>query len=146
MTPSKDEIPLHAVAIRQRAPRRPGIYLILQSREYPRYRGKTRILKIGRSGRDLQAELLNHTGRHIVANRIKRIAGQLGLALTFWFEETSSADAKPRERGLLQRFEDEFWDLPVLNAQRGYRREEDSHYAGQFGPRSPTKPGPVTSS
>ena len=34
------------------------------------------------------------------------------------------------ERQLLCEFEDEFWDIPVLNSQRGYARDADVHYRG----------------
>lgn len=116
-----------------KAPQKPGIYEILQSAEYPRYEGTTRILKIGCSHRadDLQSELKNHLKRHAAANRLRRICRRPNLQVTFQYSQTSDgAEARTKERELLMQFEDKHWDLPVLNAQRGYNREEDKKYRG----------------
>jgi hypothetical protein len=39
-----------------------------------------------------------------------------------------AAQATNREKELLREFEDQHWDLRLLNDQRGYRREEDGRY------------------
>src|SRR6266568_1415550 len=122
------EIPFRQDAIRRSVPHSAGVYKLLQSTEYARYKGSTRVLKIGRSDSDLSGELLNHFQRHAVANRLMRVRGQPGLVVTVTFAETNAAAASVHERELLKSFEDGHWDLPVLNSQRGYERGGYAHY------------------
>jgi len=110
------------------APSSSGIYEILQSTEYPRYRGKTRILKIGCSRANLQAELLNHLRRHTAANRLARIQNSPGITISFKYAILGPQVVQAEEKALLRSFEDEHWDLPLLNSTRGYDRGEDRHY------------------
>jgi len=114
--------------IKQNAPTSPGIYKILQLPEYQRYEGRTRVLKIGQSGSDLQAELLNHFARHTTANRLARIQKRSGVQVTFKHMILDSEDAQKEEKSFLRQFEDKHWDLPLLNSKRGYVRDEDRHY------------------
>lgn len=114
--------------IRQNVPTSPGIYEILQLPEYQRYEGRTRVLKIGQSGSDLQAELLNHFARHTAANRLARIQKRPGVQVTFKHMILDPEDAQREEKSFLRQFEDEHWDLPLLNSTRGYDRDEDRHY------------------
>ncbi|MEE9214036.1 MAG: hypothetical protein V3U54_04460 [Thermodesulfobacteriota bacterium] len=109
------------------APHSAGVYKIYQDAEYSRYRGMTRLLKIGMSKSDLQQELGNHLQRHTVANRLKRILKE--HKITFRYATTTPDDAPLNEKELLRSFEDEFWDIPVCNSTRGYSRGEDVHYA-----------------
>jgi len=60
----------------QYVPEEPGVYQILQSDEYQRYRGASRILKIGASKSNLRSEIENHFVRHTAANRLARIKNQ----------------------------------------------------------------------
>lgn len=128
VTDWSQEIPLSADAIRQNVPSASGVFEIIQSTEYPRYKGKTRVLKIGCSKGDLCAELLNHLGRHTAANRLTRIRRSLGIAVSFRYATIRREIVSDRERALLRSFEDEHWDLPLLNSTRGYGRDEDKHY------------------
>ncbi len=114
--------------IRRQAPHAPGVYAILQSAEYPRYEGKTRTMKVGRSDADVQNELLNHLQRHTAANRLARIRNRQGLSVTFRYAALNAAETGAAEKLLLCEFEDRHWDLPVLNNQRGFERGEDHHY------------------
>lgn len=123
-----EEFSIASDTISGKVPVNPGVYLILQSVEYPRYEGKTRILKIGMSKSDLRQELLNHLGRHTVANRLLRISKRQDLSVTFRFAIVDAIKARLEEKQLLRDFEDNHWDLPVLNSQRGYERNEDRHY------------------
>jgi hypothetical protein len=118
-------------SIERHAPNSSGVYEILQSVEYPRYQGNTRILKIGMSKSNLRDELLNHLIRHTVANRLARIQWHQSVQISFRYLAFSLESAKNVERDLLREFEDEHWDLPVLNSQRGYARGEDRHYREQ---------------
>lgn len=122
------EIVFSAEAVRQNVPSSSGIYEIIQSTEYPRYRGKTRILKFGCSRSDLQAELLNHLRRHTAANRLARIQRSPGITLSFKYAILGPEVVQDDEKALLRSFEDEHWDLPLLNSTRGYDRDEDRHY------------------
>ena len=122
------EIFFPAEALRQNVPSASGVYEIIQSTEYPRYRGKTRILKIGCSRADLQAELLNHLRRHTVANRLARIQRSPGITVSFKYATLALEIVQDGEKALLRSFEDEHWDLPLLNSARGYDRDEDRHY------------------
>lgn len=122
------EIPFGQDAIIREVPHSAGLYQILQGSEYPRYRGSTRVLKIGQSDRDLCGELLNHFQRHTAANRLIRIRRQTDLVVTVVFAKTDGTAASAHERELLRAFEDTHWDLPVLNSQRGYERGADGHY------------------
>lgn len=87
------------------------------------------MLKIGCSG-NLQQEIQNHwEPRHTVHNRLWRIKARPQIEITFMFCSLAWLDeAKNQEGALLREFEDEFWDLPILNAQRGYARGNDRHY------------------
>jgi hypothetical protein len=122
------EIQFDPSAITLAVPHRAGVYQILQSGEYPRYHGTTRILKIGKSLKDLCEEVINHAQRHTVANRLNRIRRRGDISVTVVFAETSPEATSECERRLLRSFEDDHWDLPVLNSQRGYERGSDAHY------------------
>jgi len=110
----------------KRVPRSAGIYKILQSKEYHRYFGVTKILEIGKSDSDLQSELENHFTRHTTANRLARIRNRNDIDVEFEYYLTENATEF--EINLLKDFEDQYWDLPVLNSHRGYKRSEDKHY------------------
>lgn len=118
-------------AILKNAPASAGLYEILQSPEYSRYEGKTRVVEIGMSESDLQTELLNHLTIHTTANRLARIRGRVGIQIFFRFATMKPEDARISEKRLLRQFEDKHWDLPVLNSQRGYSRGEDRHHRNQ---------------
>jgi len=118
-------------SIVKNAPVSSGVYEILQSVEYPSYQGKTRILKIGKSESDLKTELLNHLSRHTASNRLARIQRRAKIQISFIYLSISPEDASKAERDLLRKFEDEHWDIPVINSQRGYSRGEDIHFRGQ---------------
>ena len=122
------ELPLEQSLIRSGVPQRPGVYEIRQTPAYSRYAGTTNVVKIGKSDADLQAEVLNHFGRHTVANRLARIRSQAGVVVSIVFATLSSAEAGLAEAKLLREFEDVHFDLPVLNSQRGYSRDADRHY------------------
>lgn len=109
-------------------PGSPGVYEILQSATYPRYKGETRVLKIGMSERSLRDELVRHLGQHTAANRLHRIQGGCGVELSVRYNVCPPQDARAAEGMLLRAFEDAHWDLPLLNDQRGYRRGTDRHF------------------
>jgi hypothetical protein len=109
-------------------PDKPGVYQILQSIEYPRYQGKTRILKIGASKSNLRTEIENHFIRHTAANRLHRVRNQQDLKVTLIYLLTNENKSIEIEKRLLKQFEDSHWDLPLLNSTRGYARGEDNHY------------------
>jgi hypothetical protein len=119
------EWPFTRESIAAHAPPSAGVYEILQSEPYPRYTGTSRILEIGMSRSSLYLELLNHFAAHTAANRLARIRARDGIAITFRSKSTDSAAAKSWEKVLLQLFEREHWDLPVLNSQRGFARGAD---------------------
>lgn len=121
------EIPLERKTIESAIPHKPGVYRILQQKEYARYEGRTRILKIGMSENSLQQELLNHLSVHAAANRLARLR-QAGSTITVSFAILPRDLALQQEAALLRAFEDEHWDLPMLNGQRGYGRGTDAHY------------------
>jgi hypothetical protein len=54
-------------------------------------------------------------------------AGKTGDADALFLKHNVVA-ASEREARLLREFEDAHWELPVLNAQRGYARDEDTHF------------------
>jgi len=110
------------------APEAQGVYQILQDKDYNRYKGGTRILKIGMSKSNLRKELNNHLQSHTVANRIKRIRNDGGI-ITYQYVFTTADNAEPEEKALLRQYEEDFWDLPTLNSNRGYGRGEDNHFA-----------------
>ena len=122
------EYPLTRESAENYAPLDSGVYEILQSAEYPRYKGMTRTLYIGQSITGLKSELLNHFGRHVVANRLERIRLREGIQVAFRFAVLSPDATTRAEKTLLRQFEDRHWDLPVLNSQRGYPRGGDRHY------------------
>jgi hypothetical protein len=128
------EYPFEADAISRHAPALPGVYELLQSVEYGRYQGKTRILKIGCSRSSLRDELSNHLVRHTAANRLARIRNREGTSVSFKCAIFKPSEARVAEKALLRAFEDECWDLPVLNSTRGYDRRADRHYR-QVSPR-----------
>ncbi len=109
-------------------PEEPGIYQIFQSEEYQRYKGITRVLKIGASESNLRSEIENHFIRHTAANRLARIRNQQSIKVTFICALTDSGEAIELEKHLLKEFEDYHWDLPLLNSTRGYARGKDRHY------------------
>jgi hypothetical protein len=123
-----EEISFDKNTIENQVPRKPGIYRFLQSEEYPRYRGSTRVLKIGMSETDLREEIMNHFQRHTAANRLFRIRNRIEIWVTVDFIVGSVGNAIEIERKLLREFEDEHWDLPIINSQRGYARGQDRHY------------------
>lgn len=122
------EIPFTQDAIETRMPVQAGVYEILQSIEYPRYEGKTRVLKIGKSESNLRQEISNHFLRHTTANRLARIRRHPDVKVSVRFAVTHEGTAGEIERQLLCEFEDKHWDIPVLNSQRGYARNQDAHY------------------
>ena len=124
------EYPFSTESIKNNASNTPGVYEILQRNPYARYRGATRILKIGMSKEDLQHELANHERRHTAANRLARVRGQTGLNVSFKYSVVEAEVAADAEKALLKEFEDRHWDLPVLNSQRGYGGG-DRHYKVQ---------------
>src|SRR5713101_4004019 len=77
------EFDFSADSIHKNAPQTAGVYEILQSPEYSRYSGTTRVLKIGMSESSVRAELLNHLGRHTAANRLTRIRLQRDISVSF---------------------------------------------------------------
>ena len=125
------EFPFSTQSIDSNAQNAPGVYEILQRNPYSRYRGVTRILKIGMSKKDLRDELRNHVDRHTAANRLARVWGQSGMSVSFRYSILQPDAAAKAEKALLKNFEDIHWDLPVLNSQRGYARGEDNHYRSQ---------------
>jgi len=127
------EIPFEEDEIGRQVPDKAGVYQILQHEEYPRYVGKTRVLKIGKSDSSLRQELLNHFVRHTVANRLARIRSARDTIVTVVFAEINEEKVTETEKKLLRCFEDAHWDLPVLNSQRGYGRDEDKHYRQSHG-------------
>jgi hypothetical protein len=112
-----------------RVPESAGIYEILQSSPYPRYKGETCIVKIGSSEKNLCQELHNHFTRHTAANRISRIRGI--CKVSFRYKLAPAGEVEGLEKQLLREFEDEHWDLPVCNSTRGYGRGEDIRYRSQ---------------
>jgi hypothetical protein len=114
--------------IRAHAPADAGLYEILQSREYPRYKGRTKTLKVGMSKKNLQRELLNHLNQHTAANRlarIRRLSDLSDLKVTFRFALHPAGNTLSMEKQMLRDFEDTHWDLPILNSTRGYERGAD---------------------
>jgi hypothetical protein len=122
------EVPFTAKAIKEQVPAQCGLYQILQSPEYPRYKGITRIVKLGMSEKGLRQELLNHISRHTAANRLARVLGQGEIEVTVRFCLSESGSCRENESLLLRQFEDAHWDLPILNSTRGYERDSDRHY------------------
>ena len=121
------EISLESKAISGTIPHQPGIYKLLQNMKYPRYLGSTRVVKIGMSETSLQKEILNHLNIHTASNRLARITHS-GVVVSAMFAVLPVEAAHHEEARLLRQFEDQHWDLPTLNSQRGYARGEDSHY------------------
>ena len=121
-------VPFDRKGISSGVPAKPGIYQITQQPAYPRYSGTTSILKIGQSRSSLRAELLNHFDRHTAANRLARIRNRRGVVVQVRYCVAAPTEVSDLERILLREFEDEYWDIPMLNSQRGYGRTEDSHY------------------
>jgi len=123
-----EEIEFAKDSIERAVPCTSGVYRILQSTDYPRYMGTTRVLKLGKSDCDLRQEVLNHLQRHTAANRLARVLKQQAIRVTVACACTDLDSAGEQERALLREFEDIHWDLPVLNGQRGYERGTDAHY------------------
>ena len=121
-------VPFEQASIRSRFPLRPGVYQLIQQPGYARYEGATSVVKIGKSDGHLQSELLNHFRRHTVANRLARIRKRPGVVVSVVFAEIDSANVTEVESQLLREFEDAHWELPVLNSQRGYARDQDGHF------------------
>lgn len=117
------EIPFDQRAL-ARVPITPGVYQILQNAVYPRYKGSTRILKIGMSRVSLRKEIGNHFNKHTAANRLKRICRQ-NTIITVTFLELASHDVSAFESRCLRDFEVNYWDLPLLNSTRGFLRGSD---------------------
>lgn len=122
------EIPFEQHTVEREVPDSPGVYQILQSQPYCRYNGETRILKIGKSEGSLRQEIGNHFIRHAVANRLVRIRRRPGIEVSVLFATLSKELAGSTEAKLLCDFEDQYWDLPLFNSQRGYARNADRHY------------------
>jgi excinuclease UvrABC nuclease subunit len=110
--------------IKNNIPIKSGVYVFLQKDFYRRYKGETRIIKIGKSS-NLRQEIENHLIRHTCANRLKRIQKHNNQKIYFQFIEMNEEGIDDMEKILLKEFEDEYWDLPILNSQRGYARGED---------------------
>jgi predicted nucleic acid-binding protein len=106
----------------------PGVFEIIQAAEYSRYRGVTNVLYIGRSNARVRGELMNTLRRHTIRNRLDRIRGQTDAKVFFRFQALSAEQARLLEGVLLRSFEQEHWEIPVLNSQRGYARDEDHHF------------------
>ena len=121
-------IPFEQDAVRRLIPDAPGVYKIVQAPDYARYEGSTPTLKIGKSDVSLQREILNHFQRHTVANRLYRVRSRPGVTVSVTYAVLDSDETTTVELAQLKEFEDAHWDLPILNAQRGYKRTEDSHY------------------
>lgn len=102
------------------APTKQGVFEILRDVAYHRYRGETRVLNIGQ-GSNLRDEIGRRLTIHTTARRIKKI--KLEHPVTFRYAESDAP--KELENKLLKEFEDSHHDLPVLNSQRGYKRNED---------------------
>jgi len=113
--------------IKNDAPTKSGVYVFLQNVFYQRYKGETRIIKIGKAS-NLRQEIENHFIRHTCANRLERIQKHNNQKIYYQFKDMYEADIDDMEKILLKEFEDEFWDLPILNSQRGYARGEDSKF------------------
>lgn len=124
------ELPFEQRAVERDVPDAPGVYQILQSTPYPRYNGVTRVLKIGRSEGSLRQEIANHFVRHTTANRLARVRRRPGVQVLVTFAVFPQQRAAGAEAELLRAFEDQYWDLPLLNSQRGYARDADAHYRG----------------
>ena len=122
------EYPLSKQSIESYVQDSPGVYEILQSDEYSRYLGVTRILKIGMSKVGLRVELENHMHQHTSPDRLARIMDRPGLRVSFRFSALEASAAASVENDLLKQFEDCHWDQPALNSQRGDPRGEDQHY------------------
>ena len=123
------EVHFRRDAINGQFPREPGVYRVIQSKPYSRYKGETRTLKIGQSETDLAEEIIRHlVGPHTAKNRLARIRSQPDLTVTVQCILPQQSPTE-LERKLLRDFEDKHWELPLLNSQRGYRRNEDVHYA-----------------
>jgi hypothetical protein len=125
-----DEILFERKEISANVPPHAGVYVILQNIPYHRYRGTTRVLEIGKS-ENLRAELLNHFGRHTAANRLCGVRGCPGITVSIRYTELDRKAVGYVEKKLLQAFEMEHWDLPLLNAQRGFTRGKDLHYRSE---------------
>lgn len=115
-------------AVRRSVPDLPGVYKVVQTPNYYRYRGNTEILEIGKSLK-LRSEVLRHFGQHTVVNRLKRIRNQGAVAVQVLWKDLPAELATKIESLLLEEFEDEHWELPALNSHRGYRRNKDSPLA-----------------
>lgn len=116
-------------SIREKAICDAGVYKLLQAAPYPRYVGMTRVLYIGSSQGNVQEELLRLLqGPHTNRNRLARVLLRSGSEVTFKFLPCGPLEAVGAEKRLLREFEDEHWDLPALNSQRGYTRDGDKHY------------------
>ena len=122
------EVPFESSAVEREVPDSAGVYEILQSETYSRYDGCTRILKIGMSKGSLRGELANHFVRHTAANRLARVRKRPGARVSVIFAVLAQGLVEEAEHQLLRRFEDEHWDVPLLNSQRGYARGADGHY------------------
>lgn len=122
-----EEITFSRQVIVNKIPQGPGVYKILQSQRYSRYRGQTRVLKIGISEVDLRKEISNHFNRHTAANRLARLSNvpnnEISVVFVLAYNESQII-----EKDLLRSFEDDHWEVPVLNSQRGYARNEDRHF------------------
>jgi len=121
------EFDFNRESISQNVPTKRGVYTFLQRDLYPRYKGETRVLEIGKST-NLRQEIINHLVRHTCANRLKRIQKHNNQKIYFQFIEMNEVDIDDMEKILLKEFEDEYWDLPILNSQRGYARGEDKKF------------------
>lgn len=82
------------------------------------------MLKVGKSDKGLQQEILNYLRVHTAANRLARVRTRSGPAISVVFSLLPGRI----ESEILRLFENAHWDLPVLNSQRGYLRDEDAQY------------------
>jgi hypothetical protein len=122
------EVPFEQSGVDREVPEEPGVYQILQNEDYSRYKGETRVLKIGKSDGSLRKEIANHFVRHTAANRLARVRNRPGIEVSIVFAVLPRELTAQAEAALLRKFEDDHWDLPVLNSQRGYGRNDDVRY------------------
>jgi len=104
----------------KKAPATGGVFEILRTTAYHRYKGETRVLNIGQS-KNMRKEINRRRMIHTTARRTKKI--KLEYNVPFRYAKNNAP--KKLENKLLKEFEDSHHDLPVLDSQRGYKRNED---------------------
>src|SRR3989337_3051634 len=93
MIPWSQPIPFEQQEIQLNVPQTPGVYRIIQTFQYSRFRGSTPSLKIGSSRTDLRQEILNHFQRHTAANRLARIRGQQDVTVQVQYSVSTASEA-----------------------------------------------------